>query len=224
MKRLIYHMVCRTLAFLPVAFAVVSATGQTEVYQYDTTPLSVEEMEGDTYKWDLYRDSTVNFAVADGDAVIPDEAYFENGIDNAATVNVVWQEPGIFFYRVMAWDSVKCTNNLKVGRIEILEAMPEVVLDGDSVCIGDPAFLTMHFKGKAPWNATYTNGTDTWTVSGITDSVYVESIEPPPVSTAEYWVTEVSDANGTNPDPSEKVEVIVYPKPEISRIYQVNKE
>jgi hypothetical protein len=223
MKRLIYHIIRLLLAFLPVAFIVAPATGQVEVYQGDTTRLSVEQMPGDTYRWDLYRDSTVNFANTDGDVLIPGEAYFVDAINTGPAVDVVWIQPGIYFFRVMAYDPVMCTNNLKVGRLVVKEALPEVVLEGDSVCIGDPATLTLNLSGEAPWDVTYTNGTDTWTVEGITENVHEIIIPTNAVGTFEYWVTELTDANGTNYSPSEKTKITIYPNPTNSRIYQVDK-
>ena len=205
-----------------MVLTVASATAQIVVYQGQTTELSVEEMSGDTYKWDLYRDSTVNFATTDGDVLIPDEAYFEGGINNAATVNITWLEPGVYFYRVMAWDSVKCTNNLKIGRLVVLEALPEVVLQADSICIGDPAQLIFYLEGEAPWDITYTDGTNSWQIT-TSDSIHVIDINPGPLSTTEYWVTKLTDKYGTNSTASEKVTVTVYPKPKSSRIYQINK-
>lgn len=222
MKRLLHHIIRLTLIVLSVVLTVATAMAQIEVYQGQTTELSVEEMFGDTYKWDLYRDSTVNFANTDGDVIMPDEAYFVGGIDNAPIVNVTWMEPGIYFFRIMAWDSVACTNNLKIGRLVVLESLPTVTLEGDSVCIGDPPQLTFNLEGTAPWNVTYTDGTDSWQFS-TSNSTHVIDINPGPITTTEYWVTEITDTYGTNTEPSEKVEVIVYPKPASSRIYQINK-
>ena len=173
-------------------------------------------------KWDLYLDSTVNFANTDGDVIIPDEAYFEDGIDNAPTVNVTWMEPGKYFIRVMAWDSVACTNNLEILIITVLESLPTVTLEGDSVCIGDPAQLTFNLTGEAPWTVTYTDGTDSWQFT-TSDNAHVIDINPGPTTTTEYWVTEITDAYGTNTEPSEKVKIIIYPKPSSSKIYQIDK-
>jgi hypothetical protein len=189
------------------------------VNQCETTVLSVVDMSGDTYKWDIYLNSSVDFATTDGDA---DPAlYFVNGINTGPSVSVNWMEPGRYFFRVMAWDSVKCTNNLKVGIIDVIESKPTATLTGDSICIGEPGEIKITFTGAGPWTVSYTygDGTDIIDVPDITEPEYVIPIAPGPVTTTEYWVMEVSDTCTTNNQPSEKVEIKVYPKPTNSRIY-----
>lgn len=99
---------------------VASATAQRTVYQGQVTPLTIVPHPGDTYTWELYTDSTVNFAVAEGD-VTPDMAYFVNGKNTGPTVEVAWLQPGTYFYKVTAVNVIECTNHLKVGMIVILE-------------------------------------------------------------------------------------------------------
>jgi len=218
-KKLIYHIIRLALVFIPVALTVAPAMAQLEVNQCEITELSVVDMPGDTYRWDIYRDSTVNFASTDGD-VDPAE-YFLGGINTGSTVSVNWKEPGRYFFRVMAWDSENCTNNLKLGIIDVIEAKPFATLEGDSVCIGDPAQLKITFTGSGPWTITYTygEGTDQIEVPDIDESEYVIPIAPGPLTTTEYWIMKVSDTCTTNDEPTEKVKVTVYPKPTNSRIY-----
>jgi hypothetical protein len=118
--------------------AAASAVAQNVVRQGETSQLRVEQMPGDTYTWDLYRDSTVNFAVAPGDCP-PTDAYFPNG-NTGATVDVTWLEPGIYFFRVLAVDAAGCTNNLEVGRMQVLEALPTATpsLDPDEILCERP--------------------------------------------------------------------------------------
>lgn len=176
-------------------------------------------MPGDTYKWDIYRDSTVNFANTDGD--VDPTAYFVGGINTGSTVSVNWMEPGRYFFRVMAWDSEKCSNNLKIGIVDVQEAKPVATLKGDSVCIGDPAQIKIMLTGSGPWTVTYTygDGTDQIKVPDILDSEYLIPITPGPLTTTEYWIMKVSDTCTTNDEPTEKVKVTVYPNPTNSRIY-----
>ncbi|MFV0376852.1 MAG: gliding motility-associated C-terminal domain-containing protein [Mangrovibacterium sp.] len=127
MNRLWYYIVCKlALVILLVAFAVAPAIAQLTAYQGQTTRLSVEQMPGDNYTWDLYDDASVNFATTPG-SLSSDKGFFVNGINTGPSVEVTWLEPGTYFYRVMAWDAVACTNNLRVGMIVIQEPQVDPV-------------------------------------------------------------------------------------------------
>lgn len=198
-------------------FAVVaSVMAQSVVYKGQISDFSVEQKPGESYSWDIYKDSTVNFAKTPGD-VLPTEAIFVNG-NTGPEIQIEWLEAGIYFVKVTATN--ECTNNLEIARIEVLESLPEATITGDSICIGDPAFLTVELTGEAPWNITYTDGSESWTINNINETPYTIAIDPGPVGTTEYWITQITDSNGTNNEPTEKAEVKVYPKPAISRIYQ----
>ena len=111
MNRPWYHIILKlALVIILVVFAVASATAQYAVYQGQTTNLSVEQRQGDTYTWELYTDPNVDFATTPGNA--PESAAeFVNG-NTGPSVQVIWHEPGIYFYKVEAWNAVECTNNL----------------------------------------------------------------------------------------------------------------
>lgn len=205
-----------TLTVLPVD----SATAQvTTVYPGETLDLSIEpEPEGSTYLWEIYCDMTVDFAKTSGNCN-SDEAGFVDGINDEASVQAVFNTPGEYMVKIEVWDPVACTNNMEFIRVDVEEALPEVVLEGDSVCIGDPAVLTFNFTGEAPWSGNLTNGTDTIPFADISENPYEMIIPTDEVGTFEYWVTDLTDANGTNEEDSEKTEIIVYPNPDISRIY-----
>jgi hypothetical protein len=208
---------------LPAVLPVTSVMAQvTTVYPGETLDLAIEEEPaGSTYLWDVYCDLTVNFAQVDGDC--PAGTYnFAGGVNDEAATQVVFNTPGEYMIKIEVWDPVACTNNMKFIRIDVEEALPEVVLEGDSVCIGDPAVLTFRFTGEAPWSGTYTDGTDTWPFTSDENTLEVV-IPTNEVGTFEYQVTELTDAYGTNTTPSEKTKITVYPNPNISRIYQVNK-
>ena len=79
--------------------AVVPAIAQNVVRQGNISELSVEEMPGDTYGWELYNDATVNFVVVPGTAVADGDAEFVGGYIGP-TVNVLWNEPGLYFVKV----------------------------------------------------------------------------------------------------------------------------
>ncbi len=207
---------------LLVILGMTCVMAQNEIYEGDTTILKVEPIPGDSYTWEIYRDSTVNFAITPGDAT-SEMIEFPNG-NTGDSVQVKWLDYGVFFYKVTATDPSGCPNNIKVGRIEILEGLPTATLSADSICVGDVAVMQVKFTGRAPWDFTYTNGTDSWTITGIETENYELVIDPGPKSTSEYWVTEVTDKRKTNTEDSEHVILEVHPKPNSSRIYQYDNE
>jgi len=220
MIRLLYTTRFHTLAvLLLMLLALAPAKAQEPVYQGDTDTLTVKQMDGDTYMWELYDDGTVNFATVPGNCPTS-KAEFVGG-NTGPSVKVKWTEPGIYFFKVTAYDVSGCTSNIKIGIMEVLEAKPTATItspDPMLICTGETASLEVTLTGKAPWEITYTDGTDSWTEKGITESVYQLKINTN-VSTF-YWITEVKDARGTNPEDSPSVLVVVSPKPEIGRIYQ----
>ena len=200
---------------------MAKAVAQTDVYQGQTITLEVQQKPGLTYTWELYKDSTVNFATVSG--TVPEtDASFVGG-NTGHRVGITWHQAGVYFYKITAVHASGCTNNLKVGRIKILEGLPAARMTANSVCSGDPATLTVELTGTGPWDITYTDGIHTKTVNGITDRTYELRISPEPTSSSQYWITEVTDARNTNSTPTPPVDLIVKPKPKSSRIYPYNK-
>jgi len=197
------------------------AVNQSVVYVGETTTLDVEQKPGDSYIWELYSDSTVNFAVAPAD-VSPSYAEFVGGINTGTTVEVLWKEPGLYFYKVNALNITGCTNNLRIGMVKVLEALPTATLTSTTICIGETATLTVELTGTGPWSFTYTDGTTTKTVTGIQTSPYELKIDPNPKTTTEYTIISVTDKWGTNLYPVDPPKVIqeVNPKPDSSKIYK----
>lgn len=214
------YILHRVTVLLVLLFVVASAMAKMTVYVGNVTTLGVEEVPGETYFWELYTDSlinTVNFATTAGNC----PAAYANFVagNTGATVDVKWNKPGIYFFKITAYSVTGCTNNLEVGIVEVLEALPTAVLtQPDPVCIGDWLTMEVTLTGTGPWDITYTDGTSSWTIKGIPDPVYQWPIKPTVPSW--YWVTEVKDAYGINNKPSEKVWIEVKPKPNITPIYQ----
>jgi hypothetical protein len=195
------------------------AMAQTVVHQGETSELSVEEIPGDTYTWELYNDSTVNFAVIPGTAVTDGDAQFVGG-NTGPMVNVLWNQPGLYFIKVTALDVSGCTNNVKIIMIEVIYALPTAILQaGIAVCQGELISLQVSLTGAAPWSFTYTDGTTEWTVTDVTTDNYVVILDPGPAITTEYWITSVTDRYGSNLVPSERTTQQVNPLPAPSNIY-----
>jgi len=224
LKKLLYIARYTVLAvLLPMLLALAPAMAQNVVYQGETTPLSVDQYPGDTYTWELFRDSTVNFATATPDC-LPADADFVGG-NTGATVNVEWKQPGIYFFRVTAKDITGCTTNIGVGSVKVIPSIPTAVLtiSPSEVCIGEWAELLVTFTGTEPWNFKLemkdVNGSTVKTYSGIMAANNPYKIPLNPVVTTLYTVIEVTDTHGKQIIPSNTVTLTVNPLPRSSRIY-----
>ncbi len=205
---------------LLLLLALAPAMAQNVVYQGETSTLAVEQKPGDTYTWEIYNNSTINFVTVAGTAVADGDAAFVGG-NVGSSVQVEWKEPGNYFFKVTARDALGCTNNLKIGMVEVKPSIPTAVMtqpDPDWICIGEKAFLEVTVTGVAPWEFTYTDGTSFWPVKNIAGTSYQLQVSPKVMT--QYWITGVKDINGTNLAPSARVLVVVNPKPESSKIYQ----
>lgn len=186
------------------------------VYAGQISQLSVVQVQGETYAWDLYiNDVTVNFAITPGNCP-PTSAYF-NGADTGSLVSITWLQPGIYYYRLIASDS--CSQNLRMGEVVVLEALPTATLaQPPPVCLGDTTQLSIQLTGLAPWTIDLSDGTTTTTYDSIVSNPFIINVAP--TVTTSYTVTRVSDANGENTIPSNTVTLIVKPRPVTSPIVQ----
>jgi len=221
MIRLLYIARYQALAvLLLLLLALAPAMAQNVVYQGETTQLGVDQKLGDTYEWELYKDSTVNFATVPG-VTSASYAYIV-GSSNTPIINVEWKEPGEYFFKVTAKSS--CTNNLKIGKMKVLPSLPKAVIDINpiEICAGESAELIVTFSGKAPWGmrlqAKYKDGS-TETSYSVEASGNPLRIPVSPIITTEYTVIEVSNVYGVQKDPSNFVKLTVHPLPQKTPIY-----
>ena len=221
MKRTLYHIVRLALVIIPVILTMASAMAQTAVYQGQTTEFSVEDMLGDSYEWEFYNDSTINFATDLGTAIADGDLAFV-GSNTGPIINVNWLQSGVYFYKVTARDATGCSNNLKVGRIEILNALSTAIITAPPICIGDEAKLLVELTGQAPFAINYTDGANNYTITGLTDNQFEIELGQITVPT-EYRITEITNNFVTNSDnPSNTVTLEVNPTPQFkSQIYVV---
>ena len=230
MKHALLHIIYRTLGTFLVALTVATAAAQKPVVdmgkvpQCETTVFSVDKWPGDRYTWDLYKDSTVNFANTNGD--VDRVPYFEKGMYEGPSVSINWLDVGKYFVRVMVWDEQTCTNNLMLFKIEVEANPPQAELLVDSTCIGEISTVRIVLTGHGPWDLTYTyvsnsNGeTEVNTnLIGQVENDFTVSIPPLPVGTTEIWVQQIIDQCTENLIPTDKARIVIYPKPSQSKIY-----
>jgi hypothetical protein len=206
---------------LLLLLALAPAMAQNVAYTGKTSTLSVEQQPGDVYSWELYKEPTdpnFNFATEPGETS-PSYAEFVGGISTGTTVNVLWKLPGIYFFKVNAWNITGCTNNIKVGIIEVKLGVTAEIAASPAVCAGETVSLTVTLTGTPPWDYTYTDGTNSWTVTNVLTSPNVITLTPGPLITTEYWITSVKDQFGINTTPSAKATQLINPLPAPSIIY-----
>lgn len=232
MNKLIYNIIKGALGILLVVLAMGSAMAQKpvpyfEVNQCDTLDIGVVKWPGDRYTWDIYTDSTVNYATESGD--IGPVPYFVNDMYQGSSVQIVGLGIGSYFLRVMVWDEETCTNNLMVFRFNVLENLPTATLEGDSVCIDDPVYVKVRFTGTGPWEFVYTYGDGENFVNAISEhsdepEIMIPIQEALPVGPHVFWVMEVTDQCTVNSYPVEedrpRTGILIYPKPKVNKIYQ----
>lgn len=226
MKRPEYTFLRWLLVAIPLLLALAPARAQNDVYAGQTSELSVIEVPGETYTWELYNDVVgINLVIIPGNCPST-EAFFVGGINTGPTVQVTWLAPGTYYYKVTAVNSCP-TNNMRVGIMTVLPALPtaNLVINPGEVCRGDSADVLVNFTGEAPWGFILEaddgiNPPVTSTYSNISDNPFVITVSPSTTTT--YRVLQVSDANGLNTDPSGSVTLTIKPKPAGSAIYQYN--
>jgi hypothetical protein len=218
MIKLLYIARYHTLAvLLLMLLALAPAKAQNVTNKGEITELSVDSVPGETYIWELYSDSTLNFAQVTGETTATFAEFVGSNV--GATVSVRWKEIGIYFFKVTAWNAAGCTDNLRMGIMKVLPPLPEGTLTTTDICSGDPAKLTVDLTEVGPWSFTYTDGTTTWTETNVLTTPWVVTVNPGPMTNTDFWILTVTNPNGTNIRPSPKVTQIVYPKPKSSLIY-----
>jgi hypothetical protein len=218
LNKLLYIARYKALAvFLLMLLTMAPAMAQNVTNKYETTDLSVEQQPGDIYTWELYSDSTVNFAQVPG---VTSGAFAEFvGSNVGAKVSVKWLETGTYFFKVNAMNAAGCTNNIAIGIMKVKPPLPVGTLSTNAICSGDPAKLTVELTEGGPWDFTYTDGKTTWTETNVLTSPWEVTVNPGPKTNTTYWIISVTNPNGTNIRPSDPVPQIVNPKPHSSVIY-----
>lgn len=200
------------------AQSVTVYAGQTFTFEVDVQFAAEENIT-----WEIYDNyAGINMAVVPGNCP-PTSAFFPAG-NTGSSVDITWLVPGWYIVKIEAVNDCP-TNNMKFWLVEVLPALPtaSLVVNPDVVCHGDEADLIITFTGDAPWSFTLeandgVNPPVTTTYTDIADNPYVIVISPDYTTT--YTVTSITDANGTNNDPSNVVTLTVKPRPVGSPIYQ----
>jgi hypothetical protein len=222
------HIILRLLLVaIPVLLAMAPAMAQTNnAYVGQSVELSVVEIPGDTYTWELYADvSGVNFSTDPGNCPST-TGIFAGGINTGPVVHALWLSPGTYYYKVTSHRS-GCSMNLKVGKIIIENPLSAFALslNQSSICLGQTANLEANFTGVVPESITYRiispDGTSQdIMINNISANPWLILFKPALAGTYTFEIISVTDAFGTKNTTSNIVKATVNPKPGKSRIYQ----
>lgn len=94
--------------------------------------------------------------------------------------------------------AVVCEQNFtdKNATLSVSERPTAIITGDQTICFGNISNeIAIALTGTAPWNITYSDGTSSTTVTGITESPYVFTVEI--LSTKTYSVTALSDVDCT---------------------------
>lgn len=119
----------------------------------------------------------------------------QNGITASPYVFTV-TPTGLTTYSLVSVTNPFCTIGSVSGTAIVNQMpMPTATIAGtQSICAGQSTTITVNLTGTAPWNFSWTDGTNVNTILASTASVHVLSVTP--ASTRTYTVSSVSDACG----------------------------
>lgn len=214
---------------------VAKAGAQIVVDQCDTMEFSVvsrPNIPEAHFVWGIYNASDDPTDVLDPAGTLDPALYFVDGLyasGEGRTVKVVGLGPGKYYVRIHVWDEVACTDNIEMYVMEVIESIPEIVLVGDSVCIGEPVVVKIIFTGVGPYTIDYGYGDElTGNVVNM-NGVIVDGPEYSlpitdllPVGPQTFWVIKVEDdckAYEYPIDERPNTGILIFPKPTNSKIY-----
>ncbi len=140
---------------------------------------------------------------------------------NTNSITVDWSSTtGTDTIKVVEKSAAGCfgdTVKLAVFRMPL----PTASISGTTaICYNNSTEITVDLTGIGPWNITYSDGTNSTTVNGITSSPYKFNtpVLPTGSGVVTYTLTSVSNGFGCNGTVSGSAEITVNPKPVTSKI------
>lgn len=236
MKRFIAHIIIYlTLGILLVALTVENSTAQIVIDECDTMEFSVvsrPSIDETHFVWAIYNSSPNPTDVLDPTTALDPALYFVDGQYAGRAVQVTGLGPGKYYVRIQVWDEITCTDNVEMYVMEVIEKVPEIVLEGDSTCIGEPVVVKIIFTGVGPYTIDYGYGDaitgNVVNMNGVIvdgPEVTIPITDPLPVGPSSFWIIKVEDdckAYEYPVDERPSSGIIIYPKPINSKIYLKN--
>lgn len=186
------------IAFIPLAtYAQVDTVcaGSANIYDVFANP-------GSSYAWQLKGDTTygkITTIAGHSDSILIHFS-LKAGIDTLLVVET---------------NSNGCTSDTAKLAIVVLPSYGVVISGSDSICVGNSTNkLSIIFTGKPPFSCSFTNGIDSYFVSGLTDSVYqIKSKIYQSSGVFEYIITEAGKQGGCPAPISGTASIAVFPTP-----------
>ncbi|WP_297085576.1 hypothetical protein [uncultured Draconibacterium sp.] len=232
MVQLKKHIIHFTLAIVLAVLAVANAAAQITIEECDTMEFSVvsrPEIPETHFVWGIYNSSPTPTDVLDPTTTLDPALYFVDGQYAGSTVKVTGLAPGVYYVRIHVWDEVTCTDNIEMYVLEVLEKQLDFELVADSVCIGEPTTVRIIFSGVGPYTIHYTIGDavtpSTYNLNGdvIGPEISIPITDPLPVGETTFWVLKIDDGVCKSYeyaiDERPSTGILIYPKPDQSRIY-----
>lgn len=138
---------------------------------------------------------------------------------NTDSITIDWSAtPGTDTLLVVEMTSSGCYGDTILLPI-VRNPLPTALVTGTTdICYDDSATVQVALTGSAPWSLTYTDGTNSSTVS-VTSSPYTFNTGSLPAGTYTYNVTGVTDRLGCAGTTSGSAVVTANPKPTTSPIF-----
>lgn len=154
------------------------------------------------YNWTLSGGGTIDNTISSNDSIIE--------IDWGATA-------GTYTLSVYDLTNNGCGGDTVTLDIVLLD-LPTVSLTPDTVCAGNDATLTFTLTGQGPWDIDYTDGTNNYSITGVTSSPHSVT-HSGLTSNTNYTVSSVTDANGCSAANLPSTTIVVYPAPGSNQIF-----
>ncbi len=189
-------------------------------YEGQTSILAVQPESGVAYAWQLYNQvEGINLARVPGNCPA-NQAFFVGGVNVGDAVEVKWLRAGFYYFKVTA--TTECTNNLRLGKMEVREFPSADLLKPDPVCSGEVATVTIELiKGARPMVVTISDGINTWTFDSITETFQSFPLVPTPTEPGDHMlmVTSATDVFGmTNDTIRDPVPLTIFPLPHLEAV------
>ena len=100
-------------------------------------------------------------------------------------------------YTLVSVSDSDCGAGTVSGQADVVfYPLPTATISGSqSICDGDNADLTFDFTGTGPWDFSYSDGTNTYTETGINNSPYTVNLGSLGISNTTYTLSDINDVN-----------------------------
>lgn len=140
LKDFIFYLLCSAVSFAQQAG--------------ETSTLAVEASAGKTYLWELYDVLPSDFATSVGNC--PTDKAEIITPPTESEIDIAWKQTGIYYYKITISDG--CTNNIKIGKVEITNIKNEDCKD---------LFHNMVIPNAM--SANYDGANDVWEITDLRD-------------------------------------------------------